>query len=335
MYYVTNFNSVNDVFGRHKQTFSSANNLADDYISSEHQDTESTYPLTNIGFFSDSKYVLIEVSMPGFKKEDVQVRYNGSVICIDAEYTDTNVCKCSDCSCCDELTYIQKNIPTKDINRKIYLNNAYIGAKIRSVLKNGILKILVVPMADYEDINIGGDEYNRQCCQSQQAHNQAQQTQQTQSPQPQMPYPFMPVPMPVPVMPYPYPMGCVPGNNNSCCCGNNSGNNGGNGGNSGSSCDCPEFIRVDEGDINSLFDDLTSDNGNTPDTSSTSDGATSDSSASSSSSSSGSSSNASSSDGSDGSNDSDNSSNDSVANNDTTDTTGRLSNDDILGMMGM
>lgn len=331
MYYVTNFNSVNDVFGRHKQTFSSANNLVDDYISSEHQDTESTYPLTNIGFFSDSKYVLIEVSMPGFKKEDVQVRYNGSVICIDAEYTDTNVCKCSDCSCCDELTYIQKNIPTKDINRKIYLNNAYIGAKIRSVLKNGILKILVVPMADYDDINIGGGEYNRQCCQSQQAHNQTQQTQQPQSPQPQMPYPFMPVPMPVPVMPYPYPMGCVPGNNNSCCCGNNSGNNGGgnSGSDTGKSCDCPEFIRVDEGDINSLFDDLTSDNGNTSGTSSTSDGATSDSSASSGSSSS---SNASSSDGSDGSN---GSSNDSVANNDTADTTDRLSNDDILGMMGM
>ena len=227
MYYVTNFNSVNDVFNNHRATFTSANNL--NSVVTAEQKSESTYPLTNIGYFADSKYVLIEVSLAGFDKDDIKVRYNGSIICIEAEYTDKNICKCSECMCSDELTYIQKNIPTKDINRKIYLNNNYIGAKVRSSFKNGILKILVVPTTEYGDITINGSEQ----CGKKHKHK----------PQPQMPqYPFMPYPMvyPMPVMP--------------CPCTNPNGGNGGNG-NGGNGSEEPEMIRIDDGDISLIFGD--------------------------------------------------------------------------------
>ena len=237
MYYVTNFNSINDVFDKHRQTFSSARNL--EVVNTNQQKTESTYPLTNIGYFPESKYVLIEVSLAGFNKDDLHVRYNGSTICIDAEYTDKNICTCSDCNCEDELKYIQRNIPSKDINRKIYLNNAYIGAKIRSSFVNGILKILVVPTQNYEDITISGTdgEHSHTC-------ERPQQKPKKKHHKPKFPYGFMPV--------YPIPM--VPVN----------GNNSGNSGHSSDTCNCmDDFVRIDDEDILNIFgSDLTDENDN-------------------------------------------------------------------------
>ena len=58
MYYVTNFNSINDVFDKHRQTFSSARNL--EVVNTNQQKTESTYPLTNIGYFPEYMFVIME-----------------------------------------------------------------------------------------------------------------------------------------------------------------------------------------------------------------------------------------------------------------------------------
>ena len=118
------------------------------------------------------------------------------------------------------------------------MNNAYIGAKIRSSFVNGILKILVVPTQDYEDITISGTdgEHSHTC-------ERPQQKPKKKHHKPKFPYGFMPV--------YPIPM--VPANGN----GNNSGH-------SSDTCNCmDDFVRIDDEDILNIFgSDLTDENDN-------------------------------------------------------------------------
>ena len=147
------------------------------------QESASKYPLTNIGYAGNT--LLFEIALAGFKKENITVSYVGNVITVNAKYKSSNTqssdsqnccegtcgnsenqncCETSDkCCCChcEDIQYIQKNISTKDVCRKFYLSNEYLGGSIKWKYVDGLLTIAVYlnevdhsvqPSSDDEDL---------------------------------------------------------------------------------------------------------------------------------------------------------------------------------------
>lgn len=121
------------------------------------QESASKYPLTNIGYAGNT--LLFEIALAGFKKENITVSYVGNVITVNArwksqssESSDSQNCcggcdeeqtdKCCCCKC-EDIQYIQKNISTKDVCRKFYLSNEYLGGSIKWKYVDGLLTIAV------------------------------------------------------------------------------------------------------------------------------------------------------------------------------------------------
>lgn len=151
------------------------------------------YPLTNIGYCG--KNLVFELALAGFKKENIKVSYVGNVITVQAVWnpTETHGCEnaCSPnvtncCTCCtDEIQYIQKNISNKDVCRKFYLANEYLGSTIKWKFVNGLLTVAVYPNEDTTVVDPSGDdeditstECTCNCCCAQQGTSGSEGTQQ-------------------------------------------------------------------------------------------------------------------------------------------------------------
>ena len=132
------------------------------------QETASKYPLTNIGYSGNT--LIFEIALAGFKKENITVSYVGNVITVNAKWNtptvegDTSGCCecCSDsCSChTNNIEYIQKNISTKDVCRKFYLSNEFLGGSIKWKYVDGLLTIAVYVNTVNNNVEPSSDDEN-------------------------------------------------------------------------------------------------------------------------------------------------------------------------------
>lgn len=122
------------------------------------------YPLTNIGYCGTT--LVFELALAGFKKENIKVSYVGNVVTVKAVYdtneenTETPECECDpNCKCIsNEIRYIQKNISNKDVCRKFYLANEYLGSDIKWKYVNGLLTVAVYPNDDIQQVDPSDDD---------------------------------------------------------------------------------------------------------------------------------------------------------------------------------
>lgn len=93
------------------------------------------YPLTNISV-DDEETIIVEIAVAGFDKSEIEVEEIDNYILVkgskDAEPSD--------------VEYIQKHISTDSFERKIILNEKYIGSESEVYLKNGLLTIIIKPI---------------------------------------------------------------------------------------------------------------------------------------------------------------------------------------------
>ena len=149
------------------------------------QESASKYPLTNIGYAGNT--LLFEIALAGFKKENITVSYVGNVITVIAKWKSSdgsgtccgNCCgtetqetqetqdsqehcceTSSKCCCChcEDIQYIQKNISTKDVCRKFYLSNEYLGGSIKWKYVDGLLTIAVYLNEVDHSVQPSGDD---------------------------------------------------------------------------------------------------------------------------------------------------------------------------------
>lgn len=129
------------------------------------------YPLTNIGYCGTT--LVFELALAGFKKENVSVSYVGNVVTVKAVYEKKKSDDSCNCACTtSEIKYIQKNISNKDVCRKFYLANEYLGSSIKWKFVNGLLTIAVYPNNGDEsqidpsedDEDIYGSKCSCECC---------------------------------------------------------------------------------------------------------------------------------------------------------------------------
>lgn len=92
----------------------------------------------NVGFFNND--LVYEVSLPGFKKENVTVRYSGNVILIQATYDKR------------DIDYVIKGFKHEDVSKKLYLMNDYIGGALRWQYVNGLMTLVVSPYSEPDDV---------------------------------------------------------------------------------------------------------------------------------------------------------------------------------------
>lgn len=139
------------------------------------QESASKYPLTNIGYAGNT--LIFEIALAGFKKENITVSYVGNVITVNAKWKsqssessgsseDSGCCggcnteqadKCCCCHC-EDIQYIQKNISTKDVCRKFYLSNEYLGGSIKWKYVDGLLTIAVYLNEVDHSVQPSGDD---------------------------------------------------------------------------------------------------------------------------------------------------------------------------------
>lgn len=146
------------------------------------QESASKYPLTNIGYAGNT--LIFEIALAGFKKENITVSYVGNVITVNAKWgsqssqsSDSQNCcgncdedsqehccetantsnKCCCCKC-EDIQYIQKNISTKDVCRKFYLSNEYLGGSIKWKYVDGLLTIAVYLNEVDHSVQPSGDD---------------------------------------------------------------------------------------------------------------------------------------------------------------------------------
>lgn len=119
------------------------------------------YPLTNIGYCGTT--LVFELALAGFKKENIKVSYVGNVVTVKAVYEsvkeqapESEDTKC-DCNS-NEIKYIQKNISKKDVCRKFYLANEYLGSNIKWKYVNGLLTVAVYPNDDESQVDPSADD---------------------------------------------------------------------------------------------------------------------------------------------------------------------------------
>jgi hypothetical protein len=72
----------------------------------------------------------------------------------------TQTCECDpNCECTsNEIRYIQKNISNKDVCRKFYLANEYLGSDIKWKYVNGLLTVAVYPNDDIQQVDPSDDD---------------------------------------------------------------------------------------------------------------------------------------------------------------------------------
>lgn len=101
----------------------------------------------NVGYFNDS--LVFELPLPGFKKENIEVKYSGNVIHVKATYEN------------EDITYALVGFKHDNVSKKLYLMNEYIGGAVRWQFVNGLLTIVVSQYTDPNDtIDPVGDNEN-------------------------------------------------------------------------------------------------------------------------------------------------------------------------------
>jgi HSP20 family protein len=111
------------------------NFLRNDYHEN-HSDNCSCKPATNI-FETDADYKL-ELLLPGFKKEDVQLSYHENVLTVKAELPENNQEKS------EELKYEHREFGSYSFERKFKVPKTVNAENIAARFENGIL-VLVLP----------------------------------------------------------------------------------------------------------------------------------------------------------------------------------------------
>lgn len=111
----------------------------------------STFPYTDI--YTDSKKnARIDIALPGYQKELIKVRLDGSNLIITAKAPEIE----------KGIIYLEQGILRKNVKRVIKLSSYYQGGKITPIYKDGILSITVEESEHKpSDIKIlGADEFD-------------------------------------------------------------------------------------------------------------------------------------------------------------------------------
>ena len=111
----------------------------------------STFPYTDI--YTDSKKnARIDIALPGYQKELIKVRLDGSTLIITAKVPDVE----------KGIIFLEQGIIRKNVKRVIKLSSYYQGGKITPIFKDGILSITVEESEHKpSDIKIlGSDEFD-------------------------------------------------------------------------------------------------------------------------------------------------------------------------------
>lgn len=94
--------------------------------------TARDYPDINMRQLSTND-IMIEVSVPGFSKSDINVEFEDHTITIQGiAPIDT-----------DKIDFIQKNIPMADFEKSVVINKKFKIGEVSANLSNGVLVILV------------------------------------------------------------------------------------------------------------------------------------------------------------------------------------------------
>lgn len=111
----------------------------------------STFPYTDI--YTDSKKnARIDIALPGYQKELIKVRLDGSTLIITAKAPEFE----------KGIIFLEQGIIRKNVKRVIKLSSYYQGGKITPIFKDGILSITVEESEHKpSDIKIlGSDEFD-------------------------------------------------------------------------------------------------------------------------------------------------------------------------------
>lgn len=112
-------------------------NHMDDFIAdffSKATETVTRYPLTNIGY-DDNHVLYIELAVAGFSKEDISIDLTGDILTITGVKSDSEELV--------DINWKEKNISSKDFERKIRLGDSYLGSEINASMEDGILSIII------------------------------------------------------------------------------------------------------------------------------------------------------------------------------------------------
>lgn len=85
----------------------------------------------NVGFIEHT--MIFQLSLPGFKRENITVTYTGDVITITAEPSEEK----------EHITFIKQSFMQKKFVRKLFLVDDYVGGKVSWVYNDGIITISV------------------------------------------------------------------------------------------------------------------------------------------------------------------------------------------------
>lgn len=93
---------------------------------------KNPYPRTDVGY-DDKGNLYIDIEVPGFNKEDINVEMKGNILVIEGK------CPTEEAI----TTYLTQNICQKDFRRSLELGSEYLDTDIIAQITNGILTITI------------------------------------------------------------------------------------------------------------------------------------------------------------------------------------------------
>ncbi len=99
---------------------------------------------TGIDIYKDENSYTVELEMPGFTKEDIDVQYNGDVLSIRAEHNESEEK--------DEKNYFYRSRKSSSVNRQIRFSDVD-DSKIDAEYQDGILKVILPKKTQEEIVN--------------------------------------------------------------------------------------------------------------------------------------------------------------------------------------
>lgn len=147
MYYIKNFEREADKFDERygmKKIYDFIKDISKDNVSKMEKqccNKCSTFKNVNIGY-TQSK-VIFEIGLPGYKKENIKVSYNGCVVTIIATYEENDT----------PINYVVNNLKHDIVSKKFKLDDKFSGGIIKWKFTDGLLLIAVESDSD-ETVNI-------------------------------------------------------------------------------------------------------------------------------------------------------------------------------------
>ncbi|QIK70468.1 Hsp20/alpha crystallin family protein [Erysipelothrix sp. HDW6C] len=97
---------------------------------------------TGIDIYKEDDKYLVDVEMPGFTKEDIDVQFNGDILTIKADHKDTEEK--------NEKDYYYRSRKHSSVNRQIRFADVD-ESKVDAVYENGILQV-ILPKKNQEEV---------------------------------------------------------------------------------------------------------------------------------------------------------------------------------------